>query len=116
MLRIHRSRRHFAVIAVAGSLAVGILGAGLFGSGFFAAGPALAVDPVFSEDGLAIHGYDPVAYFTDGKPVEGKAEFTHSYEGTVWRFATAANRDRSEERRVGKECVSTCRSRWSPSP
>src|SRR3546814_1694466 len=93
MLRIHRSRRHFAVIAVAGSLAVGILGAGLFGSGFFAAGPALAVDPVFSEDGLAIHGYDPVAYFTDGKPVEGKAEFTHSYEGTVWRFATAANRD-----------------------
>src|SRR3546814_20487732 len=27
----------------------------------------------------------------------------------VWRFS------RSEERRVGKECVSTCRSRWSPS-
>src|SRR3546814_11948967 len=25
------------------------------------------------------------------------------------------DRDRSEERRVGKECVSTCRSRWSPS-
>src|SRR3546814_5031777 len=25
-------------------------------------------------------------------------------------------RDRSEERRVGTECVSTCRSRWSPSP
>src|SRR3546814_13581227 len=25
-----------------------------------------------------------------------------------------AKRDRSEERRVGKECVSTCRSRWSP--
>src|SRR3546814_3832730 len=25
-----------------------------------------------------------------------------------------AARDRSEERRVGKECVSTCRSRWSP--
>src|SRR3546814_8308814 len=24
------------------------------------------------------------------------------------------NRQRSEERRVGKECVSTCRSRWSP--
>src|SRR3546814_17655319 len=26
----------------------------------------------------------------------------------------AAHKDRSEERRVGKECVSTCRSRWSP--
>src|SRR3546814_14470814 len=30
-----------------------------------------------------------------------------SYEGTDWS-------KRSEERRVGKECVSTCRSRWSP--
>src|SRR3546814_18534284 len=28
----------------------------------------------------------------------------------------AGDADRSEERRVGKECVSTCRSRWSPSP
>src|SRR3546814_6876738 len=28
--------------------------------------------------------------------------------------APNAKRDRSEERRVGKECVSTCRSRWSP--
>src|SRR3546814_19310094 len=30
-----------------------------------------------------------------------------------WALRNAA-RDRSEERRVGKECVSTCRSRWSP--
>src|SRR3546814_13176592 len=29
-------------------------------------------------------------------------------------FARAERADRSEERRVGKECVSTCRSRWSP--
>src|SRR3546814_14800522 len=29
-------------------------------------------------------------------------------------FARACRFDRSEERRVGKECVSTCRSRWSP--
>src|SRR3546814_7175833 len=29
-------------------------------------------------------------------------------QGDIWR------RPRSEERRVGKECVSTCRSRWSP--
>src|SRR3546814_20429371 len=32
-----------------------------------------------------------------------------------WRCASLrAYKDRSEERRVGKECVSTCRSRWSP--
>src|SRR3546814_2815574 len=34
-----------------------------------------------------------------------------SFGGTV---VAAAARRRSEERRVGKECVSTCRSRWSP--
>src|SRR3546814_18476243 len=33
----------------------------------------------------------------------------------VWAFAGKQNARRSEERRVGKECVSTCRSRWSPS-
>src|SRR3546814_6868703 len=31
-----------------------------------------------------------------------------------WHGATLFNLRRSEERRVGKECVSTCRSRWSP--
>src|SRR3546814_11212690 len=37
---------------------------------------------------------------------------------TVWRaysMVSAPPEDRSEERRVGKACVSTCRSRWSPS-
>src|SRR3546814_2804739 len=32
----------------------------------------------------------------------------------VMFVCTANTLDRSEERRVGKECVSTCRSRWSP--
>src|SRR3546814_15977085 len=31
-------------------------------------------------------------------------------------FYIARMGDRSEERRVGKECVSTCRSRWAPEP
>src|SRR3546814_20509360 len=31
-----------------------------------------------------------------------------------WRINGKPYYDRSEERRVGKECVSTCRSRWSP--
>ena len=43
--------------------------------------------------GVAVGGYDPVAYFTEKKPVVGKAEFTLSHEGAVWRFASAANRD-----------------------
>ncbi|HMA16052.1 MAG TPA: YHS domain-containing (seleno)protein [Kiloniellaceae bacterium] len=88
MLRFPLSRRRFGAAVLAGGLA-----AGLIGTGYFATRPAVALEPVFSEGGLAIHGYDPVAYFTEGKPVEGKAEFTHTHEGTEWRFATAANRD-----------------------
>ena len=43
--------------------------------------------------GLALKGYDPVAYFTEGKPVPGKAEFTARHEGASYRFSSAANRD-----------------------
>lgn len=43
---------------------------------------------------LAVGGYDPVAYFTDGKPVKGDARFETSYQGVQWRFASAENRDR----------------------
>ncbi|MDF3011094.1 MAG: hypothetical protein K0S03_1890 [Burkholderiales bacterium] len=49
---------------------------------------------VFSDGGAAIRGYDPVAYFTEGKPVKGKPEFAHQWKGATWRFASAANRDR----------------------
>lgn len=48
---------------------------------------------VFSTDGVAINGYDPVAYFTEGAPVEGRAEFTADWNGATLRFASAANRD-----------------------
>jgi YHS domain-containing protein len=39
--------------------------------------------------GVAIKGYDPVAYFTDAKPVEGNGDFTFEWNGAKWRFANA---------------------------
>ena len=42
---------------------------------------------------LALRGYDPVAYFTEGKPVAGFKEFKHEYAGANWRFVSAGNRD-----------------------
>ena len=42
---------------------------------------------------LALKGYDPVAYFTEGKAVGGRKEFTYEYADANWRFASAANRD-----------------------
>lgn len=43
--------------------------------------------------GLAIRGTDPVAYFTDGAPVAGSAEFSHTWNNATWQFASAENRD-----------------------
>ena len=44
------------------------------------------------ETRLAISGYDPVAYFTDGKPVPGLTEFEHLWHDARWRFASAGHR------------------------
>jgi hypothetical protein len=43
--------------------------------------------------GLAIGGYDPVAYFTDGKPMLGSADVELRDGGAVWRFRNIGNRD-----------------------
>jgi YHS domain-containing protein len=43
--------------------------------------------------GLAIGGYDPVAFFTEHKPTPGRAEFELHYAGAVWRFSNIGNRE-----------------------
>lgn len=54
----------------------------------FASQQTLAADPVNSTwlGNLAIEGYDTVAYFTDGKAIEGKKEFQTEWMGANWRF------------------------------
>ncbi len=41
-----------------------------------------------NHEGVAIKGYDAVSYFTDGRPVKGSAEFSHSWMGGTWHFAS----------------------------
>ena len=57
--------------------------------------PAFAKDPVYTSflSNRAVSGYDAVAYFTEGRPVEGSGDFVAAYDGAEWRFASAANRD-----------------------
>jgi hypothetical protein len=43
--------------------------------------------------GLAIEGFDPVAYFTDAQAVRGVPDFEAAEAGAVWRFQNASNRD-----------------------
>jgi hypothetical protein len=56
---------------------------------------ASAADPVNTTflGNLAIEGYDAVAFFTDGKAVEGRADYTTEWQDANWRFASAQHRD-----------------------
>lgn len=49
-----------------------------------------AVDPVYTGffSNEAIDGYDAVAYFTEGQPLEGSDEFSFDYQGATWKFAS----------------------------
>lgn len=62
-----------------------------------AAQPLFAADPeTFARDGLAINGFDPVAYFTDAAPVEGDAAHAVEWNGAEWRFSSAENKAKFE--------------------
>ena len=43
--------------------------------------------------GIAIKGYDPVAYHEEGKPVKGSSQYEFTWKDAKWRFASAAHRD-----------------------
>ncbi len=70
-------------LATAAVFAVGslVLGTGL----------AQAAEEVNIKDGYAVHGYDVVAYFTDGAPTEGDSQYVAEYEGAEYRFANVDN-------------------------
>lgn len=47
--------------------------------------------PVFATSDGAIRGYDPVAYFTEGKPTKGNNDYTFEWMGEKFKFASAEN-------------------------
>ena len=63
-------------------------------------GSAYAADPVntlettlfgYKPNGIAIRGYDSVAYFTEGKPVEGNSDYATEWMGATWQFSSEEN-------------------------
>src|SRR5690242_5683613 len=59
------------------------------------AGSAFADDSVNTGyfGGVAIMGYDTVAYFTEGKAVKGSEEFSYDWLGTPWHFASKKHQE-----------------------
>jgi hypothetical protein len=74
--------RHIGTCLVAVALLLG-------GLARAADNPPVAVD----DAGLAIGGYDAVAYFTDGAAMKGDPAFAHQWMDATWLFASAEHRD-----------------------
>lgn len=51
-------------------------------------------DPIYTGawSNLAVEGYDPVAYFEEGKPIKGEKAYRLSYKGAEFRFSSAKNK------------------------
>lgn len=41
--------------------------------------------------GIALKGYDPVAYFNSEQPTSGDSQYTHEWRGAIWQFTNAGN-------------------------
>lgn len=72
-MRTHYSRFLFSLIAL------------------LAASRLVAAGEYFEVDGLALRGYDPVAYFETNAPVRGLPEYSHTYKGSKFLFTSAKN-------------------------
>lgn len=80
---MNRIIRFAALVGYAAALFVGI-----------DAAAADRVDPVNkNRTSLALKGFDPVAYFSEGKPVKGSSQFTYQWMGATWQFASQQSRD-----------------------
>jgi YHS domain-containing protein len=53
-------------------------------------------DPIYTGrlSSLAVSGYDPVAYFDEGHPVDGERAYSYDWQGATWRFASRNHLDR----------------------
>ncbi|KKC41102.1 hypothetical protein WH87_01705 [Devosia epidermidihirudinis] len=67
----------------------------LFPAGFQAAHAQSVVTAIVTDPltGIALGGLDPVSYFTETSPQQGKPDYEFIWKGAPWHFATAANRD-----------------------
>jgi YHS domain-containing protein len=67
----------------------------IFGLTLLAVNSGMAEDAINTNwRGLAVKGYDVVAYFSASQPVEGDSDFEFKWMDATWRFSSEANRDK----------------------
>ncbi len=82
-----RRETAFAVLIVVLGLFAGIVRSA-------AAGTDSPVAVVNADQGIGLKGYDPVAYFINGAPTKGSEQYSLTWKGVTYRFASAGNLDK----------------------
>lgn len=59
----------------------------------FAQNDAKRISQYNLENKVAILGYDPIGYFTQGKAIKGKKEISASYQGVTYKFSSVENKE-----------------------
>ena len=80
----------FTVFAIAAATTVAVLG-GAASNALAVAEINVAPGKTLKGPGVAVHGYDPVAYFTEGGPRRGSDQFVHVHDGAAYRFSSEAH-------------------------
>lgn len=72
-------------------------------------------DAVYSTKNGAINGYDPVAYFSDGKPIKGLDSIAINWHGATWHFADIGHRElfAAEPEKYAPQFGGWCAYGWS---
>jgi YHS domain-containing protein len=84
---VNSTRRTFTALAFGAALA------GLLPNAALAFDEASTSAFNLSERHVALHGFDPVAYFTDNRPSKGDKKYSADHGGATYYFASAKNRD-----------------------
>ena len=79
-----------ALVRLSLAAALVVIGVLVFSTGSGTTAPTIETS-VSNRDGVAIEGYDPVAYFLDREPVAGSATYAVEWRGSVWHFTSAEN-------------------------
>jgi len=58
---------------------------------------SLGNEPTLQHNGVAVNGYDVVAYFTENKPVKGLSKFSSEYHDLHWYFSSEKNKELFEQ-------------------
>lgn len=92
-MAVQKTRPLSSKLLLAAAVALSVLGASLYSASASAYDEQSVSAVNVDSQGIALQGFDPVAYHLQGAPAKGKAALSEKFEGATYWFASTGNRD-----------------------